>query len=133
MDAARLKALPLFGDLANKDLEKIARWTDEVDVPSGRQLVREGAFPHEFMVIESGTADVLHDGATVAQLSAGDFFGEMALLESIRRTATVTATSDLRVIVMNDRDFREMEREMPEIARRIKATMDERRARDAQR
>jgi CRP-like cAMP-binding protein len=133
VDADRLKGLPLFGDLAHRDLEKIARWTDEVDVASGRDLVREGAFPHEFMVIESGTADVLHDGDTIAELGPGDFFGEMALLETQRRTATVRATSDLRVIVMHARDFREMEHEMPEIARRIRATMDERRTRDPQR
>ena len=64
-------------------------------------------------------------------LGPGDFFGEMALLEVQRRTATVTATSDLRVIVMHDRDFREMEHQMPEITRRIRATMDERRRRSA--
>jgi CRP-like cAMP-binding protein len=133
VDADRLKAVPLFGDLARRDLEKLARWADEVDVPAGRSLVREGAFPHEFMVIESGSADVMHEETKLAELGPGDFFGEMALLEEIRRTATVTATTDLRVIVMNDRDFREMEREMPEVARRIKATMDERRNRDANR
>ena len=131
MNANRLKALPLFRDLAHKDLERIAHWTDEVDVKPGRHLVEQGAFPHEFMVIESGTASVIIDGNPIAELGPGDFFGEMALLEHHRRTATVTATTDLRVVVMHDRDFRAMEDEFPEVARSIRATMDERRKRAA--
>ena len=127
MNANRLKALPLFRDLAHRDLERIARWTDEVDVKPGRHLVEQGAFPHEFMVIESGTASVLIDGNLIAELGPGDFFGEMALLEHQRRSATVTATTDLRVVVMHDRDFRAMEDVLPEVARSIRATMDERR------
>ena len=130
MDWHRLKALPLFERLAHKDLERIARWADEVDVKPGKHLVEQGAFPHEFMVIESGAAEVLIDGTHIADLGPGDFFGEMALLEAQRRTATVTATSDLRVIVMHARDFRAMEDELPEVARAIKATMDARRRRD---
>jgi CRP-like cAMP-binding protein len=131
VDAARLKTLPLFGDLAHHDLEKIARWADEVDVRPGKTLVTQGSFPHEFMVIESGTCDVTVDGQRIAELGPGDFFGEMALLEHQRRSATVTATSDLRLIVMHDRDFRAMEDELPEVARMISATMEERRARNA--
>jgi CRP-like cAMP-binding protein len=84
-------------------------------------------------VIESGTAEVLVDGEHVADLGEGDFFGEMALLVEQRRTATVTATSDLRVIVMHERDFRAMEDEMPGVAARIKGVMDERRKSDAAR
>ena len=129
MDADRLKTMPLFGDLSHKDLERIARWTDEVDVKPGRDLVKQGAFPHEFMLIESGTASVTLDGNHLADLGPGDFFGEIALLEHQRRTATVTATSDLRVVVMHDRDFRAIEDELPEVARRIQATMVERRNR----
>src|SRR3712207_2513231 len=92
VDAARLKTLPLFGDLAHHDLEKIARWADEVDVRPGKTLVTQGSFPHEFMVIESGTCDVTVDGQRIAELGPGDFFGEMALLEHQRRSASVTAT-----------------------------------------
>ena len=130
MDAARLKRIPLFADLSRRDLDRLALWTDEVDVKAGRDLMDQGAFPHEFMVIESGSADVLVDGERVAELGEGDFFGEMALLVEQRRTATVTATSDLRVIVMHERDFRAMEDEMPEVAGRIRSVMDERRRGD---
>jgi CRP-like cAMP-binding protein len=133
VDADRLKQIPLFSDLPNKDLERLARWADEVDVPAGKHLVDQGAFPHEFMVIESGSAEVVHDGNHIADLGPGDFFGEMALLEHQRRSATVTASSDLRIIVMHERDFRAMEGVMPEVAQRIRAVMDERRGRDQQR
>ena len=133
MDAERLKQIPLFADLPHRDLERLATWTDEVDVKAGKHLVEQGAFPHEFMLIESGTAEVVHDGNRIADLGPGDFFGEMALLEEHRRTATVTASSDLRIVVMHDRDFRAMEDEMPEVAQRIRAVMDERRGRDQKR
>ena len=133
MDAERLRQIPLFADLAHRDLERLATWTDEVDVKAGKHLVEQGAFPHEFMLIESGTAEVVHDGNRIADLGPGDFFGEMALLEEHRRTATVTASSDLRIVVMHDRDFRAMEDEMPEVAQRIRAVMDERRGRDQRR
>jgi CRP-like cAMP-binding protein len=133
VDHDRLKAIPLFRDLAHRDLERLARWTDEVDVKAGRHLVDQDAFPHEFMVIESGSAEVTHDGAHVADLGPGDFFGEMALVDHLKRSATVTATSDLRVIVMHERDFRAMEDQLPEVARRIRAVMDERRQADEQR
>jgi CRP/FNR family transcriptional regulator, cyclic AMP receptor protein len=133
MDARRLKQITLFEDLPRRKLERIAAWTDEVDVPAGRHLIDQGAFPHEFMVIESGTAEVLVDGNKVADLGPGDFFGEMALMEAHRRTATVTATADLRVIVMHDRDFRAMEDEMPEVTARIRSVMDARRKKDESR
>ena len=133
MDARRLKQIPLFEDLPRRNLERIAMWTDEVDVPAGRHLIDQGAFPHEFMVIESGTAEVLVDGNRVAELGPGDFFGEMALIEAHRRSATVTATADLRVIVMHDRDFRAMEDEMPQVTARIRSVMDARRHKDQSR
>ena len=133
MDARRLKQIPLFEDLPRRNLERIAAWTDEVDVKAGRHLIDQGAFPHEFMVIESGTAEVLVDGNHVADLGPGDFFGEMALMEAHRRSATVTATADLRVIVMHDRDFRAMEDEMPDVTARIRSVMDSRRKRDESR
>jgi CRP/FNR family cyclic AMP-dependent transcriptional regulator len=133
VDAHRLKAIPLFRNLSRRDLERLARWADDVDVKAGRHLVDQGAFAHEFMVIESGSAEVTVDGKHIADLGPGDFFGEMALLEEHRRTATVTATSDLRVIVMHERDFRAMADQMPEVARRIRAVMDDRRRSDAAR
>jgi CRP/FNR family transcriptional regulator, cyclic AMP receptor protein len=133
VDADRLRKIALFRDLSRRELERLASWTDEVDVKAGRHLMHEGAFPHEFMLIESGSAEVTHDGDHLADLGPGDFFGEMALMEEHRRTATVTATSDLTIVVMHERDFRAMEDEMPEVAKRIRGVMDDRRNADRQR
>ena len=133
MDAERLKTLPLFEDLSNDERARIATWADEVDLPAGKHLMDQGNFPHEFMLIEDGTADVIHDGTAIASLGPGDFFGEMALLEDQRRMASVVATSPIRVVVMHSRDFRAMEDAMPEVAARIRSVMDERRQRDEER
>jgi CRP/FNR family cyclic AMP-dependent transcriptional regulator len=129
MDPARLKTVPLFAELSERAREKVARWADEIDVAEGKHLVDEGQFAYEFFVIEDGTADVRHGDETIAQLGPGDFFGEIALVEHVRRTASVVATSPMRAIVMFGRDFRAMEDEMPEVAARIKQAVEERRTR----
>jgi CRP-like cAMP-binding protein len=127
VDAERLRKLPLFADLPQDQLLQIATWTDDVDVPAGKHLIEQGSFPHEFMVIEKGTAEVTHDGEHVADLGPGDFFGEMALHEDQRRMATVTATSDLTAVVMFRREFHVMDQRFPLVCRRIHEEMDRRR------
>jgi CRP/FNR family transcriptional regulator, cyclic AMP receptor protein len=129
MDAQRLRAIPLFSTLSKKEAEQVARWTDEVDVPAGKHLVEQGRFAHEFFAIESGTAEVLVDGEKVAELGPGDFFGEIALLEHQRRTATVTATSPITAIAMHERDFHAMAETMPAVCDRVRAAVRERLAR----
>jgi CRP-like cAMP-binding protein len=129
MDAARLRSIPLFQELSDGERQRVARWADQVDVPSGQALVSEGAFAHEFFVIEEGTAEVRKGDQRIAELGEGDFFGEIALLEQDRRTASVVATTPMKAIVMFGRDFREMEREMPEVARRVRTALEERRNR----
>ena len=129
MDAARLKSIPLFASLDKSELEQVARWTDEVEVPGGTKLTKQDGFAHEFAIIEEGTADVLKDGDKIAELGPGDFFGEIGLLETERRTASVVATAPMRLVVMFGRDFRQMEREMPSLADRIRSVMEERLAR----
>jgi CRP/FNR family cyclic AMP-dependent transcriptional regulator len=132
MNADRLKKLPLFGDLPHKQLDRIAMWADEVDLPAGKPLMSEGNWAHEFFVIESGTASVDHGDTHVADLGPGDFFGEMALLEHQRRSATVTTTSPMRAIVMHAREFAAMDAEMPAITERIRAVMRARQGTDQQ-
>lgn len=129
MDAKRLSSIPLFADLSHKEREQIARWADEVDVPAGYHLLDQGRFPHEFFVIETGTVAVTKDGAHIADLGPGDFFGEIAILEHERRTATVVATTPLTAIVMLARDFETMATEMPHVAERVHAAIRERMAR----
>jgi CRP-like cAMP-binding protein len=130
MDPGRLRSIPLFASLDKGELELVARWTDEVDVPAGAKLTKQDGFAHEFAIIEEGSAEVLKDGGKIADLGPGDFFGEIGLFdESARRTATVVATTPMRLVVMFGRDFRQMEREIPSLADRIRTVMEERLAR----
>ena len=89
MDAKSLERVPLFAGLSHKDREKIARWADSIDLPAGKHLLDQGRLPHEFFVIVEGEVEVLHDGQRLATLGPGDFFGEIALIEHGRRTASV--------------------------------------------
>src|SRR5439155_598384 len=93
MDAERLQSVPLFSDLTRRQLEQIAQWMDEVDLPAGKELLGRGSFAYEFVIIESGSASVSIEDRHVNDLGAGDFFGGIALLERPRRTASVQATS----------------------------------------
>jgi CRP-like cAMP-binding protein len=123
MDADRMKTIPLFQGLSKHQRERVSTWADEVDLEPGKHLVEQGDFAHEFFVIEEGTAEVIVDGDHVDALGPGDFFGEIALLETERRTASVVATAPLRCIVMHARQFGAMEQTMPEVAEQIRQEM----------
>jgi CRP/FNR family transcriptional regulator, cyclic AMP receptor protein len=123
MDADRLKVVPLFESLGEHQRRQVAQWADEVDVQSGYHLVDQGSFAHEFFVILEGSAEVTKDGQRVTELGPGDFFGEIALMGEDRRTASVVATSPMRLVVMFGRDFRQMEHSMPEVHSRIEAAI----------
>jgi CRP-like cAMP-binding protein len=125
----RLKEVPFFASLGRKELTFVGQQTDEIDVPAGKVLAAEGDLGREFFVVESGTAEVTRDGEHVVDLGPGDFFGEMALLEEDRRTATVTATSPMVLIVMSRAGFRAVDRQMPAVHARVTAAIAERRAR----
>ncbi len=129
MDPARLKTIPLFAELNEHERNQIARWADEVEVAEGEHLVHQGAFAHEFFVILEGSAKVTQDDRDLTELGAGDFFGEIALLEEDRRTASVTATSPMKVVVMFGRDFRQMDHQMPHVAEKVRQAIEERRKR----
>jgi CRP-like cAMP-binding protein len=128
LDDARLKQLPLFSSLSAEDLAALAEQTAERSIAAGTVVVRDGDLGDEFFVIESGTAEVTHAGAPVAKLGPGDFFGEVALIREERRTATVTATSPLVLIVMSGSSFRSLDRSRPEIRDAITKALAERRA-----
>jgi CRP/FNR family cyclic AMP-dependent transcriptional regulator len=123
MDVATLQGIGVFSGLSRKELERLSAWTDELSIREGEELVTEGRFAHEFFVIEDGAAEVRQGGERIGELGPGDFFGEIALLETERRTASVIATTPMTVIVMFGRDFKQMEREMPAVADRIRAAI----------
>lgn len=126
MDAAELALIPLFAALSKNDREQVARLTDVADVAAGKKLVSEGEFAYEFFVIEEGEADVTQGDKLLRRLRAGDFFGEIALLETERRTATVTSATPMQLVVMHARDFRQMEHSMPEVAERVREAIRQR-------
>jgi CRP-like cAMP-binding protein len=123
MDSTRLEGVRIFSGLSKKELGKLAQWTDEVSVSAGEALATEGMFAHEFFVIEEGSAEVTQDGERIAELGPGEFFGEIGLLETERRTASVVATTPMQLIVMFQREFKQMEREMPAVADRIRTAI----------
>jgi CRP-like cAMP-binding protein len=127
LDPNRLKSIPLFQDVSDEELAQIAPFAEEESVDEGTYLVREGDFSYEFMAIEEGQAEVLRDSEHVADLGPGDFFGEIGLLEKDRRTATVVAKTDMRLITLTGWDMKRMEKTMPEAVERVRAVIEERR------
>ena len=123
MDAKGLESIPLFSSLSKSELKQVAQWADTIDVAADTELAREGSFAHEFFVIAEGTAEVRRDGEVVNELGPGDFFGEIGLLETERRTASVVTTTPLTAIVMFQREFRELEHRHPEVADRLRAAI----------
>jgi CRP-like cAMP-binding protein len=127
MDIGRLKALPLFANVDESDLASIAPFVKEVSVSEGAQLVREGDYSYELIAIEEGTADVIRDGEKLAELGPGDYFGEMGVVEGEKRTATVVATSPMRLISLTSWEIRRMQKSMPGAVEQIRQTIESRR------
>lgn len=121
-----IKRVPLFADCSRGELEHIAQLADEVDLGQGKELTRLGEQGREFFVLLEGEADVTQDGRSINTLHAGDFFGEIALVEDTPRTATVTATTPVRVLVITGRAFRQLLEEQPELQRKVLVALAER-------
>jgi CRP/FNR family transcriptional regulator, cyclic AMP receptor protein len=103
---AALKRAPLFDGLSRKELTELARVSEDLDIPAGTALCKEGDVGQEFFVIVDGEVEVTRNGRKVALRGGGEFVGEIALLEKVPRTATVTAKTPLRVFVLTRQDFR---------------------------
>jgi CRP/FNR family transcriptional regulator, cyclic AMP receptor protein len=121
-----LKRVPLFNGCSKGELRELAKSADELDIREGTVLTREGRPGREFFVLIDGTARVTKEGKKVADLAAGDWFGEIALITNRPRTATVTATSPGDVLVITDRRFHSVVETMPSIALKVLATIGER-------
>jgi CRP/FNR family transcriptional regulator, cyclic AMP receptor protein len=125
-----LKRVPLFAGCSKSELRELAKSADELDIREGTVLTREGRPAREFFVLIDGTARVTKDGKTIADLGAGDWFGEIALITNRPRTATVTATSAVDVLVITDRRFRSVVETMPTIALKVLASVGDRLGQD---
>ena len=118
MDKSRLKAIPLFANLDDHDLQVIATFANETSVSEGDVLVREGDFSYELMAIEEGQAEVRRGDTVVATLGPGDFFGEMGVLKNELRTATIVASTGMRLITLTTWELKRM-RNMPGVMEKI--------------
>jgi CRP-like cAMP-binding protein len=111
-----LRQLPVFAHCSNDELRAIDALADPIDVDAGRVLTREGELGHEFIVMVSGEAEVTRNGKHVATLSAGDHFGELAILSDRPRNATITVTRPSRIEVIERRGFRTLLEDTPSLA-----------------
>lgn len=118
-----LAQVPLFSSCSNRDLQKIARASDELSIEDGRVLVEQDAVGHEFFVIIEGSADVKRSNRRIAAMGPGDHFGELALFDGGPRTATVVATSPMRVLVLGQREFAGLLDEVPGLAHKVLRNM----------
>jgi CRP/FNR family transcriptional regulator, cyclic AMP receptor protein len=114
-----LARAPLFSGLSKKELTQLARMSEDMEIEAGHVLCREGQPGREFFVIVDGEVEVTRKGKPVKRSGGDDFFGEIALLEDIPRTATVKAKTPLRLFVLTSRDFRGLVNSSPSVERKV--------------
>ena len=121
-----IKKVPLFSRLSKKGLEEVAHIADELDLPKGKVMAVEGDRGREFFVLLEGEAGVTKGDRNINTMREGDFFGEIALVTKMPRTATVTATTDVRVLVITERDFGSLLKHSDEVSRSVAEALAER-------
>jgi len=118
-----LKRVPLFERCSQRELGQIAMLADELDLPSARDLTREGASGFEFIILVEGEADVVRGARVVNELGPGDFVGEIALVSGKPRTATVRTRGPARVLVITASGFRTLMHDVPSIKDKVLAAV----------
>jgi len=126
VDVSALKNAPLFADVPDEALSKVATFATLESVAEGKTIIREGGYSNDFYVIDDGTVKVEREGDHVADLAAGDVFGEQGLLERQARSATVTATSPVRLIKIEHWELARMRQAMPEVVEELRRKVEER-------
>lgn len=146
MDSSRIAAITFFAGLPDADLAAIASLAFDVEIARGQALATEGGLGHAVFAVEAGTADVVIGGTTLSTIGPGDVVGEMAVLASPpdpfapaeeakggQRTASVVATSPMRLVGLYKRDVHELDRRAPMAASRLRAAFEKHRALDEER
>ena len=126
-----LKRIPLFAGCTKAELVEVAISADEREAPEGERLTEEGGRGREFFIVVDGAVAVSRAGRKVADLGPGDWFGEIAILTFKPRTATATATSAVRLLVIRDREFRQVVETTPRIGLKVLRSVAERLEHDA--
>ncbi len=114
-----LKKVPLFSSLSQRHLREISKHADQVQVATGKVLAQQGKTGWEFIFIVDGRARVEKDGKVVRRLSGGDFFGEVAMIDGEPRTASVTAESDMNLLIVHKRSFNHLLDTIPGLQKKI--------------
>jgi CRP/FNR family transcriptional regulator, cyclic AMP receptor protein len=118
-----LKRAPLFEGLSRKELEHLAQLADDLEIPAGKVLTKQGDTGREFFVLMDGEVEVVRDGEVIGTSGAGDFIGEISILEDMPRTATVTAKTPVRLFVLTAQSFRSFVEESPEVENKVLRTL----------
>jgi CRP/FNR family transcriptional regulator, cyclic AMP receptor protein len=126
MDATQLKRIPIFADVPDEDLRVITTFATTDEVPEGTVIVKEGDFANHFMAIEDGTAEVRRGDEKVGELGPGDIFGERGLIDKEKRSASVIATSRVRLIKIERWELQRMKKTLPDVYARIESLAGER-------
>jgi cAMP-dependent protein kinase regulator len=127
MDPDNLRAVPLFASMDDEHLNRIATFATEDSAPEGATLVREGDFSNDVVAIESGTAEVLRNGQAVGSLGPGDIYGEMGVLGKENRSATIVATSPMRLVRLDSWNVKRLPQSVRD---RMAELVEARRAKD---
>ena len=126
MDTTQLKRIPLFSNASDEELKKVAVFATAREEDEGTEVIREGSFSRELLAIEDGTAEVTRDGEKIADLGPGDIFGEAGMLDDDMRSASVTATSRLKLISMGHFEVKRLKKAAPGVYEEIEKLVEER-------
>jgi CRP/FNR family transcriptional regulator, cyclic AMP receptor protein len=121
-----ISGTPLFAGCSRQELRDVSSACSETSVPAGRTLIRQGERGHEFYVLLEGTVEVTQDGRKINDLGPGEWVGEVALISTEPRTATVATTSPTRLLVLTDDAFQKLLNDVPSIAAKVQASFRER-------
>ena len=126
MDTTQLKRIPLFADASDEELANVAVFANAKEVAEGTEVISEGGFSRELLAIEDGTAEVTREGEHIADLGPGDVFGEAGMLDDDMRSATVTATSRLKLISLGHFEVKRLKKDAPGVYASIEQLVEER-------
>jgi CRP-like cAMP-binding protein len=130
LDTTQLKRIPLFSDAPDDQLKQVAAFAQTKEVSEGETIIDEGGFSRELLAIEEGTAEVSRDGKKLTDLGPGDVFGEVGMLDDDMRTATVKATSRMKLISLGHFEVKRLKKDAPEVYEAIEKLVEERKSND---
>jgi CRP/FNR family transcriptional regulator, cyclic AMP receptor protein len=126
VDAAGIGAIAVFADFDEDQLNCVAGACRDMDVTEGTTLTEQGEFGYAMFAVKQGTADVFKNGELIRTLGPGDVFGEIAVFFGGVRTATVVATSPMKLVMLFNSELVRLDREVPAVADKLRATVAER-------